>query len=90
MSKISKFSKLFSSILSLGITFGILWLLSLKIQAYIAGDHSSTVILHIFLLAISLFIIPFIFLPRAIKRKHKSSEKTSKKPTDEQLELKIR
>ena len=90
MSTRARFFKLFSTILSLGTTFAILWLLSQKIQTYTAGDHSPTNILYIILLAISLFIIPFIFLPKAVKRKHGSSKKTAKKPTNAQLELKIR
>jgi uncharacterized membrane protein len=90
MSTRAKYFKLFSSILSLGATFGVLWLLSQKIQAYIAGDHSSTTILHIILLAIALLILPFIFLPKAIKRKQARAEKSSPEPNETQLELKIR
>lgn len=90
MSSRSRIFKLFSSLLSLGITFGILWLLALKIQDYTAGDHSSTTILHISLLAISLLVLPFIFLPQAIKRRQARSKKSPKKPTEASLDLKIR
>jgi len=90
MSTRAKFFKLFSSILSLGATFGILWLLSQKIQDYIAGDHSPLTILYIILLAISLLILPFIFFPKRIKKKSDRANKSSTDPNEAQLELKIR
>ena len=90
MSTRAGFFKLFSSFLSLGATFGILWLLSQKIQDYMAGDHSSLTILYIILLAISLLILPFIFFPKRIKKKSGRAEKSDTESNKTQLELKIR
>ena len=90
MSSRAKFFKLFSSIVSLIATFGILWLLSQKIQTFVAGDHSPLNILYIALLAISLFILPFIFFPKAVRRKRTHPDRSSTEINATKLDLKIR
>lgn len=83
-------ARVFIPIISILITFFILYLLYENILAINEGDHSGKRYLLTVIESISLFVIPFIFNPKAVnKRINKRSE--AKRPIEKEiLELKIK
>jgi hypothetical protein len=77
-------SKVSVPVISLVLTFGILYLLIIQIEQFQNGDHSTKVILLIVLEAMALFIIPFFF-GRNLKRQ-KEFKPMKKSSQDENAE----
>ncbi len=88
-SRLENIARVLIPIISLLITFLILFLLYENIKAITKGDHSVKRYSITFIESISLFIIPFIFNPKAVnKRINKRSQ--AKPPIEkDNLELKI-
>ncbi len=84
-----KISRVLIPILSLLITFLILYLLYENIKAINEGDHSESRYLMTVIESISLFIIPFIFNPKAVSKRINKRSKAKKPVEKDILELKI-
>ena len=76
-------------VISLLITFFILYLLFENISAINEGDHSDKRYLLTVIESISLFIIPFIFNPKAVSKRINKRKKTKQPEKKDILELKI-
>ncbi len=80
---------IFSSLLSLIVTFLLIWSLLLDIEAFTQGDSSGNRIILTVLKSIGLLIIPFIFNPKAVmKRLGRHQEKIDRRKKDA-LDLQI-
>ena len=76
-------------VISLLITFFILYLLFENISAINEGDHSEKRYFLTVIESISLFIIPFIFNPKAVSKRINKRSKTKQPKEKDILELKI-
>ena len=76
-------------VISLLITFFILYLLFDNISAINEGDHSDKRYILTVIESISLFIIPFIFNPKAVSKRINKRNKAKKTIEKDILELKI-
>lgn len=76
-------------IISLLITFFILYLLFENISAINEGDHSEKRYFLTVIESISLFIIPFIFNPKAVSKRINKRSKAKQPKEKDILELKI-
>ena len=84
-----KISRILIPILSLLITFLILYLLYENIKAINEGDHSEKRYILTVIESITLFIIPFIFNPKAVSKRINKRNKAKKPEEKDILELKI-
>ena len=75
--------------ISLLITFFILYLLFENISAINEGDHSEKRYLFTVIESVSLFIIPFIFNPKAVSKRINKRSKAKQPIEKDILELKI-
>ena len=87
--KLENISRVLIPILSLIITFLILYLLYENIKAINEGNHSEIRYLMTIIESISLFIIPFIFNPKAVSKRINKRSKANQPVEKDILELKI-
>ncbi len=88
-SKKENIARVLIPVISLLITFFILYLLFENISAINEGDHSEKRYLLTVIESISLFIIPFIFNPKAVSKRINKRNKAKKTIEKDILELKI-
>ncbi|QEE15865.1 zinc ribbon domain-containing protein [Promethearchaeum syntrophicum] len=84
-----KIRKIFVPILSLLITFLLLYLLFENIKAINEGDHSGNRYLLTISESIALFLIPFIFNPKAVNKRINKNKKPEKPKKSSDMDLKI-
>ena len=85
-----KIRKIFVPILSLLITFFLLYLLFENIKAINEGDHSENRYFLIIVESIALFLIPFLFNPKAVNKRINRRNRAKLTQEKNLLELKIK
>ena len=84
-----KIRKILVPILSLFTTFLLLYLLYENIKAINEGDHSENRYIFTILESIALFVIPFIFNPKAVIKRINKKNRSEQTNKNDDLDLKI-